>query len=210
MADWDDDSPRLQANLAKLLDRIVREAPRRRQIRVADALRWQREVMAGLDVPDRLLVGRFRGSHGLEHVWVQIGRAYGVPPGEVAAALGGFQARLRRIVGALDSRYPFVDSLDEDGVAAVLDLCAWVHAEWVRIHPLANGNGRTARLWANSLLVRYGLPPVIRLRPRPGGAYGAAGAAAMRGDDRPTRAVFARMLYDFAARSEGAESEPGR
>jgi hypothetical protein len=48
----------------------------------------------------------------------------------------------------------------------VIDLCAWVHAEWVRIHPFANGNGLTARLWANSLAVRYGLPPFIRFAPK--------------------------------------------
>ena len=83
----------------------------------------------------------------------------------------------------------------------MLDLCAWAHGEWVRIHPLTNGNGRTARLWANSLLVRYGLPPVIGLRPRPGGGYGAAGAAAMRGDVRPTRVELAKMLTDFLERS---------
>ena len=52
------------------------------------------------------------------------------------------------------------------------DLAGGAHAEWVRIHPFANGNGRTARLWANYLLVRYGLIPVVRLRPRPEGGYG--------------------------------------
>lgn len=78
----------------------------------------------------------------------------------------------------------------------MIDLSAWAHAEWVRMHPFANGNGRTARIWANAILMRYGLPPAVRLRPRPGGAYGLAGAAAMEGDWRPTAAVFRTMLEE--------------
>jgi hypothetical protein len=64
---------------------------------------------------------------------------------------------------------------DADQLAAVIDLCARVHAEWVRIHPFANGNGRTAHLWANCILMRYGLPPFIRFRPRPNFDNGEAG-----------------------------------
>jgi hypothetical protein len=87
--------------------------------------------------------------------------------------------------------------LDADQLAAVIDLCAWVHAGWIRIHPFANGNGRTARLWANSLAVRYGLPPFIRSRPRPNSAYGDAGAKSMQGDWKSTAVVFRRLLSDF-------------
>ena len=71
--------------------------------------------------------------------------------------------------------------LDADGLAGVIEVAAWAHAQWVRIHPFANGSGRTARLWANSLLMRYGLPPVVKLRPRPDGGYGNAAAKAMKG-----------------------------
>lgn len=49
----------------------------------------------------------------------------------------------------------------------VVELAAMAHGEWVRIHPFADGNGRTARMLGNWILVRYGLPPVLRLRPRP-------------------------------------------
>ena len=94
----------------------------------------------------------------------------------------------------IPARYPAGQELDGDGLAAVIDLCAWTHAEWVRIHPFGNGNGRTARIWANALLMRYGLPPVVRLRPRPDRGYGRAGAAAMKGNWRPAAAVFRRML----------------
>ncbi|HEV3037885.1 MAG TPA: Fic family protein [Candidatus Angelobacter sp.] len=64
----------------------------------------------------------------------------------------------------------------------------------MRIHPFANGNGRTARLWANCMALRYGLPLFIRLRPRPDGGYGAASAEAMQGNWEPTATVFHEML----------------
>jgi hypothetical protein len=101
----------------------------------------------------------------------------------------------------LDALLPIGQELDADQLAAVIDLCAWVHAEWVRIHPFANGNGRTARLWANTIAVRYGLPPFIRLRPRPNTGYGEAGAKSMQGDWKPTAAVFRRLLNDFLTES---------
>lgn len=107
-----------------------------------------------------------------------------------------FEQRLQRAVLELDRASAPGAELDADGLAATLELAAWAHAEWVRIHPFANGNGRTARLWANALLMRYGLPPVVRLRPRPDAPYGDACAKAMQGDRGPTAAVFRVMLLD--------------
>jgi len=90
----------------------------------------------------------------------------------VATELTRFEAKLQTLVAELDALLPVGQEPDADQLAAIVDLCAWAHAEWVRIHPFANGNGRTARLWANSLAMRYGLPPFIRLRPRPNAGYG--------------------------------------
>jgi hypothetical protein len=45
--------------------------------------------------------------------------------------------------------------------------------------------------------MRYGLPPFIRLRPRPNEGYGDAGAKAMQGDWKPTAVVFQRLLDAF-------------
>lgn len=78
---------------------------------------------------------------------------------------------------------------------AVLAACAYAHGEWVRIHPFANGNGRTARLWANWCALRCGLPPFVRLKPRPEGSlYATAAALSMRGEHQAMVAVFADML----------------
>jgi hypothetical protein len=115
----------------------------------------------------------------------------------VAEELTRFEAKIQTLVATLDTLVPIGQEPDVDQLAAIIYLCAWVHAEWVRIHPFANGNGRTARLWANSLAMRYGVPPFVRLRPRPETGYGEAGAKAMQGDWKPTAVVFRRLLDDF-------------
>ena len=196
MVDWDADSARLNRNLAEVL-RSARDSAVRRDVpSVGNARRWHRDTMAGLDVPAAKYVGHFRGEPGLENTRVWVGSREAVSPGQVAEELAEFERTLQSAVATLDKQYPRGRELDEDGLAAVVDLCAWAHAEWIRIHPFSNGNGRTARIWANTLLMRYGLPPVVRLRPRPDGGYGRAGAAAMEGDWRLTAAVFRWMLSE--------------
>lgn len=201
MADWDEDSPELRAILDRVLRQVRDSASRRDPPSIEAARQWQTETMAGLDVPDKAHVGRFRGERGLEKIAVRVGNKPGTPPGDVAQQLAVFERKLRRAVEALDARYPAGWQLDADGLAAVIHLSGWAHAEWVRIHPFANGNGRTARFWANFVFRRYGLPTVIRMRPRPDGGYGAAGSAAMDGNWRPTVVVFRRILLDALAAS---------
>lgn len=41
-----------------------------------------------------------------------------------------------------------------------IELSAWTHAEFVRIHPFPDGNGRTARLIMNYQLMQKGLLPI--------------------------------------------------
>lgn len=160
--------------------------------------------MAGLGVPSSAWIGRLRGEPGVG-VAVFVGSAEGARASDVAAELGEFEHRLQQVVAALDARYPANTDLDEDGIAAVTDLAGWAHAQWVRIHPFANGNGRTARMWANYVLARYGLPPVMRLRLRPDGGYAAAGTRAMAGDWEPTARFIRRMLLDLPPRAPGTE-----
>ena len=42
-----------------------------------------------------------------------------------------------------------------------VNLAAWVHAEFVRIHPFSDGNGRTARILMNFILLKYGYLPIV-------------------------------------------------
>jgi Fic/DOC family len=195
--DWDEDRPRLRQSLADVLHEIVRTSEAREVPTLKAAKRWHALIMRGLDVPDSRYVGAFRGELGLEIVQVRVGEHYGVDSAKVAKELRGFEGKLQTLVGQLDALLPIGGEPDADQLAAIVDLCGWVHAEWVRIHPFANGNGRTARLWANSLAMRYGVPPFIRLRPRPNTSYADACAKAMHGDWQATARVFSRFLYDF-------------
>ena len=198
MPDWDKDSPQLRANLKQILEEIAAAAERRQKPTVEAARRWQHIAMRNLDAEARF-VGAFRGEAGLENVNVRVGANYGVEPANVGESLEQFETKIQILAAELDAVLPPGEHPDADQLAAIIDLCAWAHSEWVRIHPFANGNGRTARLWANSLAMRYGLPPFIRLRPRPNASYGQAGAKAMQGDWKPTAAVFHRLLEDFLA-----------
>ena len=155
--------------------------------------------MRGLTAPRPEFVGRFRGENGLEGGEVEIGGYRGVLSDEVAEALKNFEEKLQNTVQTLDGLIAPNQDLSADDLAAIIDICAWVHSEWVRIHPFTNGNGRTARLWANSIVMRYGLPPFVRLRPRPDSGYGVASSQAMAGRWQPTVPVF-RQMYREAIR----------
>jgi Fic family protein len=45
----------------------------------------------------------------------------------------------------------------------VVELAAWVHYKLVHIHPFIDGNGRTARLLMNLILLSHGYPPAVIL-----------------------------------------------
>ena len=197
MLDWEANSPVLNQNLASLLRRVRAEARRRDKLSLNSARDWHQGIMHGLAVPNPAMVGGFRGEAGLHDMEVRIGRHRGVAPADVAQTLSEYERRLRQVVQRLDELIPPGAELSSDKLAAVIELCAWAHAEWVRIHPFANGNGRVARLWANSIAMRYGLPPFATLRPRPGGGYESAGEAAMRGEWLPTAALFSDMLIEY-------------
>ncbi len=198
MADWDADSPELHNNLTRVLRRIRQGARRRDSPTIEDARRWQAETMQDLQVPDPKFVGAFRGEAGLENIQVRIAGRYGVAAHEVAAALAHFEEVLQRVIRRLDEWIPRDAELDVDQLAAIVEVCAWAHAEWVRIHPFANGNGLTARLWVNSIASRYGLPPFLRLPPRPAGSYAVANERALLGDRGPTVTLFHQLLANFA------------
>ena len=200
--DWDADSPELRRNLTKVLEAIEKSARLRVTPTVEAARRWHAETMRGLKAGDPKYIGAFRGEPGLESVVVEIGGRYGVAADEVAAALHDFERRLQSAVAYLDQAIPPGVEPTRDQIDVILAVCAWAHAEWVRIHPFANGSGRTARLWANSLAMRYGLPPFVRLRPRPDGNYGSVSQKAMLGDWEPTATLFGQLLRVFVEDSD--------
>lgn len=54
----------------------------------------------------------------------------------------------------------FYMDLQDRAIDNVVELAAWTHAEFVRIHPFADGNGRTSRLIMNYQLMANGFLPV--------------------------------------------------
>ena len=200
MPDWERNSPRLAANLRAAMAQVRKDAQRRVKPDLALARDWHSLTMQGLAVPKPAYIRNFRGEAGLEKFEVLIDRQFGVPARSVRTALKQFERELQRRVSRLDQAIAPKAFLTGPQLGAVIELCAWVHAEWIRIHPFANGNGRTARIWTNFFAMRYGLPPFVRLRPRPNHGYEAAGAKAMRGDWKPTARSFKSMLKELLSR----------
>jgi hypothetical protein len=194
---WDEDSPQLRANLNAALSLVEDSALQRRAPSLVEVKDWHRKSMEGLTVPDPSVAGNFRGAGGqpyLQNYNVTVGGQNGADARQVDSETARFQSELERRLDRLDlvvppGSHPLTDRDLDD----VIELAAWAHAEWIRIHPFANGNGRTARMWANWILIRYEMPPFVVLRPRPGGGYGAAATAAMRGSIVPTVQVFQEL-----------------
>ena len=196
MSDWDVNSPQLAANLTRLLQNLCKEAPKRQLPTIETARQWHREMMDGLIADDSRLIGSYRGEAGLERVNVRVGSLYGIEARNVKSALFSFESELQQHLSKLDKRINSSGISDAEDLKQVVEICAWAHGEWVRIHPFANGNGRTGRIWANLIALRYGLPPFVRLRPRPEDNYGSASAEAMQGDWSKLIPVFEKMLAD--------------
>jgi fido (protein-threonine AMPylation protein) len=166
------------------------------------AREWHRGVYAGVPVPVPYYVGEIRDSDPrfpeLTKYEVWVGTARGVACANVVDELVQFEHRMQLSTVAMD-REVAVGAPPVTGaiLSSVLVLCASAHGEWIRIHPFANGNGRTARLWTTWVALRYGLPPFVRIKPRPAGRnYEAAAAASMLGDHTPMVTVLSDMLAE--------------
>jgi fido (protein-threonine AMPylation protein) len=207
---WNDDPPgaeqQILDNAAAVLREIAAKAPDRREPSIAMAQGWHRRLYEDVDLPVSYYAGEPRDSDSsfpeLIGYEVEIGSYQGTPAADVPAALESFEAGARRAVVSLDEAVP-IGTEPESGpqLRGVLSFCAVLHGEWVRIHPFANGNGRTARLWANWAALRYGLPPFVTVKPRPGNPYGLAAMASMRGNHDATVAAFLEMLRLFLSES---------
>ena len=164
------------------------------------AQEWHRRTYAGVALPVRYYAGEIRDSDPafpeLSGYEVIVGSARGLPSADVPLGLVAFEAGMHAMTRLLDSRVP-VGTRPTTAVdlRAILLAAAIAHGEWIRIHPFANGNGRSGRLWANWVAVRYSLPVFASLMPRPAGLlYAGAAAASMRGDHDPMATVLHDML----------------
>lgn len=101
-----------------------------------------------------LLAGELPGTFKLDN-YVGGPARVGIPAVEVSHAVG---------VLADD-----VNSYLEEG-SRHLTIAAYLHARLFEIHPFADGNGRTARLLMNGVLLAMGMPPIV-IRAQDHGAY---------------------------------------
>lgn len=210
---WNDDppgsEPQIEANIRAVGEQILRQAPQRERPAVAMAQGWHRSIYEHVALPVTYYAGEVRDSDQrypeLIRYEVQVGHVFGVSSLQVPQELNRFEERARAAVIGLDAQIPSNGRPRTPAeLQGVLLLSAILHGEWVRIHPFANGNGRTARLWAIWVAARYGLPPFIRLRPRPSGnSYAAAAYASMRGQHTLMAAAFGEMLNEYLQGSTG-------
>ncbi|ETT61657.1 filamentation induced by cAMP protein fic [Paenibacillus sp. FSL R7-277] len=84
----------------------------------------------------------------------------------------------------------FYADLAQKDNADIIELAAWTHAEFVRIHPFADGNGRTSRLIMNYQLLANGYLPISIAKETRLEYFNALEAYAVRRDLKP----FADMI----------------
>ncbi|MEO6208041.1 MAG: Fic family protein [Candidatus Limnocylindrales bacterium] len=208
---WDEDKPgdlpAIIANIRSLWPTVEADARRRTLPSIDMVLYWHRRIYDGVQVPDRDYVGAFRDSDltrpCLMDYEVAVGASRGTAARDVPVAVDSFIASLDQVVRALDAATTRGQvPVDPTTVRSIVRLCAYAHGEWIRIHPFANGSGRTARLWANWLAVRYALPAFVRIKPRPADTrFVGASALSMGGDHRATEILFVSMLNDALTQS---------
>ncbi len=214
---WDTDAaadlPRIGANARALVIELRASAADRLMPDLETACDWHRQLCAGCTVPVAGYLGHFRGDQSVPQL---VGYEVGVGPPQrdrlpervgvwshrLAAELPVLVSRIQSGLAHLDEAFgPAERPSTPDGVDAIVQLAAAAHGEWLRCHPFANGNGRTARVWANFIALRYGLPAFVAVKPRPDHvSYARAGRESMGrppnflGDHSATAAVFTRML----------------
>jgi len=201
---WRDDPAsgreRVRENLQQLVNDLARVARARERPTVEMARTWHRAIYDGVELPVSYYAGGIRDRDPpepelVDHevMWAGVPAT---PASDVWSELPEFERAAQSAVEVLDAVVePGGRPEDAATLESVLALAAALHNEWVRIHPHVNGNGRIARCWANWIMLRYGLPPVVRLRPRPDAAhYQRAAALARQRLHGPMQRYFLRLL----------------
>ena len=201
---WNDDPPgslvTIAANVAALGPDLVAQARTRVDPVLGLAQDWHRAIYQGVPLPVPYYAGEFRDTDPrfpqLTGYDVIVGGQLGVSSSDVPSQLAAFEQAMRSVAVSLDAAIP-AGSPPASGpeLAAVIQFAASAHGEWVRIHPFANGNGRTARCWANFVALRYGMPAFATIKPRPADLlYAQAAHDSMRGVHTTTEVLFRGML----------------
>lgn len=124
------------------LDRVVAGPQMLSEPLLLDA---HRMLTAGTYDEERWRKGERPGSY--KQADYRVANDVGLPPEEVAGAMRALLAEAREAMEAPKAR------------VNALTIAAYLHAVLVDVHPFADGNGRTARLLMNYVLLALGQPP---------------------------------------------------
>jgi len=172
---------------------------------------WHTEIHRDCKhIPVPSYVGNYRGCQDpyLRGYGVMFGAFLGTPPSEVRDALETFATSLDAALTRLDETMQSPAAATPSRVNSAVEQVARHYADWLRIHPFADGNGRTARVLANWILARYWQPLVLPGRPPVdrGGLIAATTPAIALSDYRPlTRYLRTRLV---AARRASSRQQP--
>ncbi len=113
-----------------------------------------RAIMHEEDEDKKRLIGRWKedGNHVINYRNEKI---HFTPPAEVAERIHQLLNQTNAELDALENKKSKNNALHPALIAFKF------HLEYVSIHPFYDGNGRTARILANLLLISRGFPPVI-------------------------------------------------
>jgi Fic family protein len=87
----------------------------------------------------------------------------------------------------------FFANLPVKSDAPDIEPAAWIHGEFIRVHPFSDGNGRTARMIMNYQLMRSGWLPVSVPKEERQRYYEALEVYAVSGDIQPFAAFIAEL-----------------
>lgn len=87
----------------------------------------------------------------------------------------------------------FYADMRDKNIENTIELAAWTHAEFVKIHPFEDGNGRTSRMIMNYQLMIAGFLPVSIAKENRLEYFEALEAYAVNGDLQP----FAEMIAEL-------------
>ena len=89
--------------------------------------------------------------------------------------------------------------IEESTALHAIEKAALAHFQLTWIHPFVDGNGRTARMLMNLILMENGYPPIIIQLEDRDEYYEVLRTAQRTGDTRP----FIYFIYHVACRSQG-------
>lgn len=210
-----DDDKIIASNVAQLDGQLAQRRGHREVFTRQLPLDWHIQIHTGCQhVPSDQYVGHYRGEplSYLKDCPVGVANAGGAiaflgsPPHRVGSDLADLEVTLAADLAALDAKIPDPASA-KPRIELVLEVMARHYATWIRVHPLVDGNGRTARVLANWLAVRYWQPLVIPGRPPTNrdGLIQATAPAVLNGNHRPLINELRRRLV--AARKAAAAAQ---